>query len=127
MVTLVYYSPIPQIVMASLPGMILLILYLKIRPHHRLVLNFGNTFIELGFFVIHMMFLVLAIDDNSAFMGEGNRELVGWAIIGLCSLIFIIEAAILIKEYISTMTGYVKHIKAYILTHCMGVKKEKKY
>jgi len=74
-------------------------LYVYHRPHHRLVNNFTNVWLDGGFFVIHTIIMAYAFHDDGRFeLDVEQREELGWYFIWLCQAILIVKVLVLLQE-----------------------------
>ena len=76
-IVFLYYVPILQILSSWIANLILLGLLLTYRPHHRAVMNFIDTIIEIVLLGIHSLIVVIAIDMTEKFLSIGAKNPIG--------------------------------------------------
>lgn len=108
-----YYVPVAQNSVPWLLNLLMIILYVYHRPHHRAVLNFMESITEMGFFGIHSLIMVL-LNDEIKPKTEIERENMGWILIFIVLVIFFIQIIVLFKEQYDTFKEIFKKIKMLI-------------
>jgi len=70
-VLFLYYHPKPQVILPWIFNLCLLVLLVVVKPHNSSLLNFSESFTELGFFIIHSLIIMFAFVED---IQEDRRE-----------------------------------------------------
>ena len=102
-ITLLYHLPILQNLITWGLNLILLIMFLAWRPHHKRKSNFIDILIEIGFFIVHSLILILAFGDIDKMpLSNDDREILGAVMTIVCTIIFLVEMFLIFYEQYKT-------------------------
>jgi uncharacterized membrane protein len=64
--------------------------------------------------VIELVIIVYAFDDMTLLLSEDSRTLVGWVVIGVSTLIIVLQMIIDVKQHLIFMAQHYKSLKRLI-------------
>lgn len=91
----------------------MVLLYIFLKPHHQIKLNFVDGLVEIAFFVIHVLILIFGIDDlrDSIKMEEQVKDQIGWIIIFISVCVLIVQVGLIVLEEVTVIKKLIKNIR----------------
>lgn len=101
-----YDIPLLQVTCTAFSGLLIIICMVKFKPYEQgkdAWLNVGSEIILL---LTHLVIFVLGVDDLTQMLSDNQRKYVGWAIVGLCSLLVIYNFYFVLVEQLSQFRNF---------------------